>query len=235
MSEGVGIYFSPKSPLVWYAQYHSDIKELKIPKCLKCNKLIKVKDYNKIICDKCGSFDITFEKDNGAKIIPINNVLLEYDEKGESTIKYDYIPLDGLVNFGLLDPVTYMSYGIEIQSGFITMRDFRNSGDMFYLASGINTDTKSSNLIKVSDAIINKEAEINLHYSKRAVLNGKMKVSVLNYKLNTDFEMDPANFTIDNISVGYTCKIPGWDFEIILRIDCNSHVPYITSNATPIK
>jgi len=223
------ISFSPKYPVIWFAEYHQNIKELKIPKCLKCNELIKVIDYNNIFCPKCNTNNITWDIEQGAKRIDIDHFIIEFDENGESTIEYRYLPLDGLITFGLLDPSTSVAYGIEINTGYITIRDFTNNSEPFYLATGINTNSVATNLIKVSDAIIKGEAKLELYHSKQAIIGGNMRVSLLNLETTTQFKMDPNNLTIDNIAVGYKCQIHDLDFEVIIRIDCNNHLPYFTS------
>ncbi len=229
------IKFCPKYPVIWFAEYHKNIKELKIPKCNKCNELIKVKNYNNVICQNCKNNDITWSVDEGAKNIKIGHYIFEFDEKGNQTIEYKYLPLDGLIKFGLLDPVASVEYGIEINTGYITIRDFTTNNEAFYLGTGINTNNVATNLIKVSDAIIKGEAKLELYHSKQVVINGQMRVSLLNLETNHNFQMDPSNLTINNIAVGYTCQIENLNFEVIIRIDCNNHLPYFTSKTTPIR
>lgn len=231
----VSIFFSPKHPVIWFAEYHSNINELKIPKCLFCNNLIKVKNYNNIICNHCNNNNVTWSLDDGAIAIPINHFILEFDEKGNETINYKILPIDGMVKFGLLDPSTFIAYGIELLTGYITINDFRSEQEPFYLATGINTDTVSSNLIKISDKILNGEADLELYYGKRAIVGGDMRISMLNHEILTQFDMDPKNVVIDNIALGYMCKTDEWDFEIMIRIDCNNHLPYFTSKSTPVQ
>ena len=101
-NNGAKICFSPQHPVIWFAEYNQNIKELKIPKCTSCNSLIKVKDYNNIVCEHCRCDEITWSIDDGAVFIPLNNgFLLEFDDQGNETINYKYLPIDGLIKFGL--------------------------------------------------------------------------------------------------------------------------------------
>lgn len=234
INESKKVFFSPKYPVIWFAEYHESIKELKIPKCNNCEELIKVTNYNDVECDKCKSKDITWDIKNGAKIIPINHFLLEFDENGDETINYKHLPVDGLLTFGLLDPATFTAYGIELASGYITIRDFTSDKDPFYLATGINSNIVPENLIKISDAIIKGETKLKLHHSKQALLKGKIKVSNINLETISKFDMDPKNLIIQNIAVGYSCEFSDFIFEIMIRIDCNNHLPYFTSKTTPL-
>ena len=237
MKEHVKIFFSPQHPLIWFAEYHPDIKEIKVPLCKLCHELIQVQNYDNVICQSCN--ENTFYNDehvewsveNGAKVIPIDHFILEFDENGQETINYKYLPHDGLLRFGLLDPSTFVSYGIELFSGRITIGDFTSGQQPFYIATGINTQSTPSFLVKVSDYITSGQAKMNLHYSKKAILKGDIQVSVINFETIANFNMDPKNFIIDNIAIGYTCEIPDWEFEVMIRIDCNNHLPYFTTNA----
>lgn len=232
MSNGVKVYFSPKHPLIWFAEYHPNIKQIKIPKCFKCNDLAFIKDYNYLHC-ACGCQELTWNVEDGAKCIDIDHFLLEFDEDGNETVNYRYIPHDGLIKFGLLDPSFGIAYGIEILTGRITIGSFIDGSQPFTIGTGINTETEKNNLVKISDYIEKGEAELQLQYSKRAIQGGNLQVSVLNYESMAQFQMDPQNLTISNIAVGYTCSVPNWDFEVIIRVDCNTHIPYFTSTATP--
>lgn len=232
MSSGTKVFFSPKHPVIWFAEYSPNIKELKIPKCLECNSLIQVSQYDNIICNKCGGSNITWSVDAGAKNILINRVLLEFDENGNEMLNYKDIPLDGLLRFGLLDPSTFVAYGIELLTGYITISDFRSAEQPFYLATGINANVNTSNLIKISDAIINKTAKLKLQHGKQMICGGAIRISMINFETISNLNMDPHSLQMDNVYVGYTCEMPGWDFEVIIRIDCNNHLPYFTSKAT---
>lgn len=229
------VFFHPKYPVVWFAEYHSKIKKLKIPKCKTCDDFIQVTDYNNVVCGKCKDNNITWDVEDGAIILPVNHFLLEFDEHGNETINYKYLPMDGLLTFGLLDPSTSAAYGIDLLSGYITIRDFTKEQEPFYLATGINTNAVPTNLIKVSDAIIKGEAKLKLYHSKQVLVGGDVKVSLINLKTVAKFEMHPNNLEINNIAVGYSCEIDDLDFEVVIRIDCNNHLPYFTSKATPKK
>jgi hypothetical protein len=235
MSEEVSFAFIPKYPLIWVVEYNENIKELKIPICKKCNNLIKVDDYSNILCNSCSSDEISFEEKDGAINIPVNSFLLEFDSEGKETINFRHLPIDGMVSFGLLDPYNYKSYSIHINSGLIKISDFVNNYPPIFLGTGINYSDCPDNLIRVSDYIEKKEAKINIYHSKQVHQNVNMKIGLINFAEMLKFDMAPQNITINNIAVGYTCDIPGWHYEIILRVDCNNHLPYFTSQAIPCK
>jgi hypothetical protein len=231
MGEGIRVAYVPKYPVIWYAEY-GKIPSLKIPICLGCNNLITVKDYDNIQCP-CASNEFSWDISLGAKDIPLNNgFLLEFDENGNETINFVELPRDGLLKFGLMDPALSILYGVDICTGLLYIGSSVSGAEPFYLGTGINTEAVPAYLIKVSDAILKKEVDIELIHRKRSIQGGHLRISMIKADMMGRFEMDENNIFIDNISVGYSCRISEYVFEVIIKIDCNTHIPYFTTNAT---
>jgi hypothetical protein len=230
--EGIRVAYVPKYPVIWYAEYDK-IPSLKIPICLGCHQLIMVKNYDDIQCP-CGSEEFSWDVSMGAKEVPLNNgFLLEFDEDGEETTKFDVLPRDGLLRFGLMDPALSILYGVDIRTGLLYVGSSLSGGEPFYLGTGLNADEVPSGIVKVSDAITKKEASLELIHRKRSIQGGHLRVSMIKADMMGRFDMDDNNIFIDNISVGYRCRVPGYAFEVIIKIDCNTHIPYFTTNVIP--
>jgi len=232
MDEGIRVAYVPKYPVIWYAEYDK-IPLLKIPVCLGCQQLIVVNDYDSIVCP-CGAEEFSWDVSMGAKEVPLNNgFLLEFDEDGEETTKFDVLPRDGLLRFGLMDPALSILYGVDIRTGLLYVGSSLSGGEPFYVGAGLNADEVPSGIVKVSDAITKKEASLELIHRKRSIQGGHLRVSMIKADMMGRFDMDDNNIFIDNISVGYRCRVPGYSFEVIIKIDCNTHIPYFTTNVIP--
>lgn len=231
----VKIPFVPGHPVIWYAEYHPDVKELKIPICKRCDKLFKVEDYDEPICPKCKKDDsVSWDAQSGAKKVEIDSYLLEFDEDGNDTIEFKLLPLDGMINFGLLDPFTNLCYTVNLDTGICSIRNFIEDSKPFYFSPGIDYDCPQ-HFVKVQDLMEMQGNKIQLEHMKSSVLKGKMKISVVKHEVIAKFQMDKSNVLIDNIAVGYTYDTDKFRFKFLIRIDCNNHLPYFISSKTPLQ
>ena len=252
--DDVKVIVTPKYPLFWQALYPSHLKEIKIPICKKCEKLIKISSYDRIICNNntsvdskivpCSSEDVSFDPNDGAKIIPLQEgVLCEFDAEGNDTISFKYLPTDGLQAFGLIDPMLDPSpfYMINLRNGNLEIGTSM-TGVAIPLGVGIEFPTQDGkNIIPVSNVLKEYGRGGDLIHYKHAISTIGVSGSVAGEDRQIDigrFKMDERVLDISNIVVGYKCRIPNangeieWDVQVKVNVDCHSHIPYITTKAT---
>jgi len=100
-------------PVYWVAQYQDGYQNIKIPKCRKCGKYVKVLDYEQIEC-RCGEYDdfewFSFELDNG--------ILTEYNKDiVQSDISHGVLPVDRLEKLFFYIKPREILVGIDLANG----------------------------------------------------------------------------------------------------------------------
>jgi len=106
-------------PIFWVAQYKDGYENLKVPKCNKCNNYVKVFDYKNIVCQAtvngkkcCEDKDFTWES------FSLNDGLfMEYDENGQETLKFSFLPLDRLEAFYIYVKPKEQIFGFNMKDG----------------------------------------------------------------------------------------------------------------------
>jgi len=251
--EDVRVLVSPKYPLFWNAIYPDHLREIKVPICRRCGKLIRISSYDRIVCNNsievdsrpmpCSSEDVSFDPDEGALVVPLQEgVICEFDGDGNETINFRYLPTDGLQAFGLIDPFLDPApfYFLNLRSGNLEVGTSL-TGVAIPIGIGIEFPTRDgSNLVPISNVLDRYgQGGCLIHY-KHAIssIEGSAAVQGDGQVEMGRFVMDKNVLNISNIVIGYKCRIPGesgemeWDVQVKVNVDCRSHIPFITTKAT---
>ena len=187
----------------------------------------------------CGSRDVSFETADGALVVPLQyGVLNEFDEDGNEPLSFRYLPTDGLQVFGLIDPMVNppTMYMVNLNTGNIEVGNV-NTGIGIPIGVGIEFPTKSgANVVPISMVLERYGQGGDLIHYKHATHSGMANVRVVGgTPMIGRFDLDPGSQQITNITIGYKCRIPEWLCQVKISVECNTHIPFITTKATRIE
>lgn len=179
----------------------------------------------------CGSTDCTLDVSEGALSIPlVDGVLSEFDGDGSETLNFKYLPTDGLLAFGLVDPFLRPPtfYMVNLITGNVEV-GYVNSGVAMPIGVGIEFPTTDGrNIVPISTALDGYGRGGDLIHYKHCVQSLSQGVSPEKVEMMSRLGLDPQAVHITDIVAGYKCRIPGWHCQVKIQVDCSTHVPFIT-------
>jgi len=183
----------------------------------------------------CGSKDFTFDTSEGALEIPlVDGVLSEFDGDGVEPLNFRYLPTDGLLAFGLVDPFLRPPtfYMVNLITGNVEV-GYVNSGVAMPIGVGIEFPTTDGrNVVPISTALGEYGRGGDLIHYKHCIQSLSEAVPPEKLEMMARLGMDPQAAHITDIVAGYKCHIPGWHCQVKIQVDCNTHIPFITTKAS---
>lgn len=186
----------------------------------------------------CGSRDHSFDVAEGALSIPlIDGVLSEFDKGGNEPLNFRYLPTDGLLAFGLVDPFLAPPtfYMLNLVTGNLEV-GYVNSGVAMPIGIGIEFSTKDGrDLVPISTVLDRYGRGGDLIHYKHCLQTIGVPVPQERVELFRRLGLDPHSIHITDIVAGYKCQIPGWHCQVKIQVDCSTHLPFITTKASRIE
>jgi hypothetical protein len=183
----------------------------------------------------CGSTDCTFDTSEGALSIPlIDGVLSEFDGDGNEPLSFRHLPTDGLLAFGLVDPFLRPPtfYMVNLITGNVEV-GYVNSGLAMPIGVGIEFPTiDGRDIVPISTVLDRYGRGGDLIHYKHCVQSLSDGVPPERVEMMARLGMDPQAVHITDIVAGYKCHIPGWHCQVKIQVDCNTHVPFITTKVS---
>lgn len=237
MSKQEGILIDAPYPLIWMANYPVTMGEITIPACEECGEPCRIDR------KMCGcSAGHTLDPKKGARIIEFDEanpgVITEFDSEGGETVPFGLLPRENLVYFSLVDPCVnpVRFYTFDLRTGRFLVNQ---------MPVGIAVTTPGQNsrdLQYISDAsFVGKTIELFHHKHNEMVMSGRVIATKNEFdEIMAALELDPASTLISNIDAGYRYVFKKADesgpeliAEARLSVDCETHVPYLTSRIYP--
>jgi hypothetical protein len=188
-------------PCYWFAKYSSNINQLDIYKCNKCQKTIKTTklNYNNI-CLNCNSDDVYIDK-----IYKLDsNEIYEFDYFGNKTIQFKDLPTHKIEYFGLVNAYKTKGeiYTINLKNGNFILNGTIIEPSIYYQKNNFII----SNILQ--------------YYGDGGDL--------IHFKSASSASNDHT--LIKSFNIGYKCKIDDLNIQIVLSINTKNFNPSFYTN-----
>jgi len=198
-------------PCFWFARYNTDERVLRVPFCPECNQLAKIDEtsetprcINMRHGHLCGCESVSYEQGTEFSLTE-SGELFEFDDSGEETVNFSFLPTKNLVNFGLINLMNrQQSYILDL-----------NTGEAIINGTRLHVGYARTEFPIEGHFLISKK--LDRYGGNRNLLQFKVARSDVG-----------GRTIIDSFNIGYQCKVDDVLYEVILSINTRDFQPLIS-------